>query len=81
MFKQLKWARVVAYISGGGLSSVFALGGPHWTSIGMAIVGVAGAIGALMPATSIVQDSPVLAKNGTGIVGTNLSLPLPPKGP
>lgn len=90
-FRTLKWAKFFAYISGGGLTALFVLGGPHWTAIGAAVIAVAGALGALFPspAQAVVADAKTVTPGGTPTGATVLSTtsqllpgnqPAPPQG-
>lgn len=73
--RQLKWAKLIAYVSGGGLMGAFALGGPHWMAIGAAVVAVAGALGALFPspAQAVVADAKTVTPTGVPTGATVIS--------
>ena len=80
--RTLKWTKLTLYISGGGLSSVFAffaIANPKnaqlWMAAGPALIGIAGALGALYPspAQAVVQDAPVVTPGGQLTGATNLS--------
>lgn len=62
----VKWAKFTAFISGGGLTAVFAIKSHDPASWGMALVALAGAVGTLLPSpsTSIVQDAPIVSPTG-----------------
>lgn len=77
--KTLKWTKLALYISGGGLSSVFALlaildpkRSVAWIGAGAAVVGLAGALGVLFPAPAqqVVANAPIvtLAGDKTGAI-------------
>lgn len=56
----------LAYVASGGLTSVFALGGPRWVLVGAAFAGTAGLLARLFknptdaPATAIVANAPIV---------------------
>ena len=71
----LKIAKTLGYVSGGSLTALFAVGGPKWTAIGMALVSVAGLLGIWFPppAQTIVPDAPIQTAAGVLTGATNLS--------
>jgi hypothetical protein len=48
-YRVLAWGKALAYISGGSCAVIFALGGPRWTAIGLAVAAAAGLINSLLP--------------------------------
>lgn len=75
----LNWTAGISYVAGGGLSAAFALGGPKWTGVGMALVAVGGLIQRIVPAQKIIADAPIVDHTGEQIatnVTTNSTLPI-----
>lgn len=72
--KQLRWAKLASFVAGGGLSIVFAAGGPRWTAAGAVVAALAGAATQLLPnpATAVQADAPVVDSSGKAI-GINVS--------
>lgn len=68
-------SRALGYVAGGGLTAVFALGGPKWTAAGPAVMAIAGLLDTIAPrpATAIVQDAAVTTPTGSPTGATNVS--------
>jgi hypothetical protein len=80
--KALKWTKLALYISGGGLSTVFAFlaivdakRSVMWIGAGAAVVGLAGAMGVLFPAPAqqVVTGAPMVTLAGTPTGATTVS--------
>jgi hypothetical protein len=80
--KNLKWTKLALYISGGGLSTVFAFlailnpkNSVVWIGAGAAVVGLAGAMGVLFPAPAqqVVANAPTVTLSGTPTGATTVS--------
>lgn len=80
--KTLKWAKFASYVSGGGLAAVFTTlavidqkNANVILGIGVGLVSLAGAVGALLPspAVSVVADAKVTTAGGTPTGATVLS--------
>ena len=75
MFKSIKWAKVLTFISGGGLAGVFAYRSKDPASWGMALIALAGLAGTLFPspAQAVVRDAQVTTPGGTPTGATVVS--------
>lgn len=72
MIRTLQWARAIGWVAGGGLTAVFA---PNLTTperVGLGIMGAAGLLGQLLPASKVAADAPIVDNVGRKI-GTNVS--------
>ena len=65
-FKAIQWSKALGFIAGGGLTVVFAMGGPKWSAAGPAIMAVASLLNTLIPspAKTITPDMPVIGADG-----------------
>lgn len=74
-FRALQWGKAIGYIAGGGLTVVFAAGGPRWAAIGVVIMGIAGFVNVLVPAPSktTVPDPQVIGSSGVPTGATLIS--------
>jgi hypothetical protein len=83
----LKWAKLLAYISGGGLGGVFIFLALVWKTqsplllaAGGMLISLAGALGALFPspAGAVIANAPIVdsssAKTGATVVSTTSNL-------
>lgn len=81
-FAALKWTKLALYLSGGGMSAVFALlallnpsNAPKWLAAGGALIALGGALGALFPspAQAVVADAKTVTPGGTPTGATVVS--------
>lgn len=73
-YRALAWGKALAYISGGSCAAIFALGGPRWTAIGIAVAAGAGLVDALLPQpTQTLTPTAVAVDNGGSVVGHNVT--------
>lgn len=77
-FNAVDWSAIFGYIAGGGLTAVFALGGPRWAAIGLPVIAVAGLLRVAFnktgaPATAIVADAAVVSPTTGNQIATNIS--------
>ena len=68
----LRWSVFLGYITGGSLAGLFAFRSHDPASWGIALIAIAGALKALLPAESVAANAPVVNNAGEK-VGTNLS--------
>jgi hypothetical protein len=87
-FKAIQWSKALGFIAGGGLTVVFAMGGPKWSASGPVFMAVAALLNTLIPtpAKTIAENAPIIGASGapTGAVtvSTDSTLPIlaPQKG-
>ena len=74
-FRALQWSKAIGYVAGGGCAVIFALGGPRWTAIGIAVAAAAGLLNVLIPAPSktSVPDPQVIGPSGAPTGATLIS--------
>jgi hypothetical protein len=87
-FKAIQWSKALGFIAGGGLTMVFALGGPKLTAIGPVVIAVAALLNTIIPSPSQTQNQnvkvigPSGSPTGATAVTTDSTLPIsaPQKG-
>jgi|HubBroStandDraft_4_1064222.scaffolds.fasta_scaffold00042_37 hypothetical protein len=74
-FKAIQWSKALGFIAGGGLTVVFALGGPKWASAGPVVIAMAALLNTLIPspAKTITPDMPVIGPDGTANGALNVT--------
>jgi hypothetical protein len=83
-YRALQWGKALAYVAGGGCAVIFALGGPRWTAIGLAVAAAASLLNILIQtpqdkltptATAVDNSGAVTGENVTTTTTTPILAP------
>lgn len=74
-FKAIQWSKALGFIAGGGLTAVFALGGPRWALVGPVVIALAALLNTLVPTPSktITENAEVIGASGAPTGATNVT--------
>lgn len=73
-FRALQWGKGVGYVAGGGCAVIFALGGPRWVTIGLAVAAAAKLVDSIWPQPqNLLTPTAKAVDNAGDTIGLNVT--------